>query len=248
MTRAERLRRLEEAVHAGGALRYAEAAERLGCSAMTVRRDVASAPESLAALGGYVVKARARGAYAIERESDVNAAAKAAVAARAARLIADGDTIFLDCGTTTPHLARLLPPHMRLTVVCYALNVAAPLAINPNAQLILLGGLYNASSASFALEEPERALAGLGVVKAFISAGGVHAQRGVSCSSFHEAPVKRAAMRIALRRYLIVDASKLGLIKPAAFAEIDEFDAAIVAPKPVSGPEVERLGGRLLVG
>jgi len=243
-----RLRRLSGALYGRGALHLHEAAALLDVSPMTVRRDIATAPEHFTYLGGYIVAAGADGGYRLDRERDKHAGAKAMVCAHAAGLIEDGDTVFVDCGTTMPHLVRRLPAGLKVTAVCYALNIAEPLAQNPNVQLILLGGLYNASSASFAVDDGLATLARLGVNKAFLSAGGVHAARGVTCSNFHEVAVKQAAMRIALEKHLLVDASKFGQVKSAYFAGVDEF-VSIIASPPAAGvaEELVAKGARLVV-
>lgn len=246
--KGDRLRRLSDALAGREALHLNDAAALLEVSPMTVRRDVATAPELFTYLGGYIIAAGVEGGYRLERERDRQAPDKAMVCAHAARLIEDGDTIFIDCGTTMPHLANRLPAALKVTVVCYALNIAEPLAANPNVQLILLGGLYNASSASFAVDDGLRTLARLGVNKAFLSAGGVHPERGATCSNFHEVAVKQAAIAIALRKHLLVDASKLGQVKSAYFARIDEFNSIITSPlAPQVAREFSDLGGRLVV-
>ncbi len=245
-TRERRLDRLAEIVAAGGPCRLTDAAQMLGCSSMTVRRDVAEAQGRLTTLGGFIVAA-APGAYRIERERDAHVAAKEAIGRRAAELLRDGDAIFIDCGATTPHLARNLPAKLNLTVVTFGLNIANILADNPKIELILMGGRYRASSASFEIDEPRRSLAHLGLAHAFMSAGGVHAGRGATCSNFHEVAAKRAAMEVAVKRFLLVDASKFGLVKRASFAELGAFDQVIVAPAAPDGPEAALLGERLIV-
>ena len=229
---------LAEALGGGRVLHLRDAAALLGVSEMTVRRTIAGMEDRFGYLGGYIVPRRGERGYALDREQAAHARAKAAVAARAAALVEDDDTVFIDCGTTTPHFVRHLPPDRRLTAVCYALNVAEPLAANPNVRLIMLGGLFNASSASFAVDAGGlAALERIGINKAFLSAGGVHGERGVSCSNFHEVPVKQAALRLALRRVLLVDDSKLGKLKPAFFADCTAFDTLVTNP----GPAVEAL-------
>ena len=116
--------------------------------------------------------------------------------------------------------------------MCYALNIAVPFSTMPNVRLILLGGLYNPSSASFSVEDSLATLDRLGINKAFLSAGGVHAEKGVSCSNFHEIAVKQAVMRRALHRTLLVDGSKLGKVRPAPFAALGAFDAIITTAAP----------------
>ena len=55
-------------------------------------------------------------------------------------------------------------------------------------------------------------------------------------------------MEIALEKHLLVDASKLGQVKPAFFASLDQFDSIITSPPP---PDIARefagLGGRLVI-
>ncbi|MDX7951039.1 DeoR family transcriptional regulator [Lichenihabitans sp. Uapishka_5] len=223
---ATRVNALADALAASAPLHLRDAAQLLGVSEMTIRRDIEKVPDRFGYLGGYIVPRAGDAPYVMAQEQGAHEAAKAAIAGRAAALIEADDTVFIDCGTTTPHLVRALPDRP-MTVVCYALNVAAPLAARPNVRLILLGGLYNPSSASFAVEDGLATLARLGINKAFLSAGGVHAERGVSCSNFHEVAVKQAVLRLSERRCLLVDGSKLGKLRPAFFAGLDGFDTLI---------------------
>jgi len=244
---ADRVAALADALRGPGVLHLRDAASVLGVSEMTVRRDVAGVPDRFSYLGGYIVPRTASRAYVMADEQGAHAAAKAAICARAAELIEDDDTVFLDCGTTTPYLVKQLPPGRAITVVCYALNIAVPLSILPHVRLIVLGGLFDGSSASFAVEDGLATLDRLGINKAFISAGGVHAEKGVSCSNFHEVAVKRAAMRVALARCLVVDGSKLGKVKPAPFADLDAFDTVITTDAPGASDIRARFPGRFLL-
>jgi len=228
---AERIVALAAALADSAPLHLKEAASLLGVSAMTIRRDIEKAPDRFGYLGGYIVPRAGDAPYVMAQEQSAHETAKAALGAVAASLVEADDTLFIDCGTTMPHLVRALPD-VHLTVVCYALNIAAALVQRPNVRLVLLGGLYQASSASFAVEDEQAALSRLGVNKAFISAGGVHAERGVSCSHFHEAPIKQAAVRLAERRCLLVDESKLGKVRPVLFGELSHFDTLITNEGP----------------
>ena len=227
--RQQRLGRLTEVVNGVGFLRLREAANLLAVSEMTVRRDIAASRGRLSTLGGYVMSGLDLNGsgYSLDRELDVRRNAKAEACRHALRLIEPSDTLFVDCGTTMPNLAAQLPSDMNLTVVTYALNIAEIVAKRPGVQLLLIGGLYHTSSASFSGEDGLHALKRVRLNKAFFSAGGVHATRGVSCSNFHEVPPKRAAMDSALVSYLIVDSSKFGTVRPAHFADIGEFRALI---------------------
>ncbi len=210
-------------------LKLGAVAADLGVSEMTVRRDVMDSGGRFACLGGHVVGAQndAGGGYALERESDQHMAAKIEACAKAVALVEEDDTIFIDCGTTTPHLASQIPHQLHLTAVCYSLNVADMLSRRQNTRLILLGGYFHPGAASFSGEAALAELGRLNINKAFISAGGVHEHRGVTCSHFHEVAVKETAIARAVNSYLVVDRSKFGKVRAARFADVGAFTAVI---------------------
>jgi len=202
---------------------------------MTVRRDLAAANAPLICLGGYVLEATLPGAeskYSLDQEYDLHTQRKRMACQSAARWVEEGDSIFIDCGTTMTHFAEALPPELNLSVVCYSLNIASIISQRPNTQMILLGGLYHASSGSFASDEALSYLSKLGVNKAFMSAGGVDPQRGASCSNFYEVGIKQAALKSAAEKYIIVDESKLGRFKPAFYSPLDVFSRIVVGGSP----------------
>ena len=222
--------RLRSLLAESGALRLAEAAEMLGVSSMTVRRDLAEAPPELSLLGGHIILQPAgsgRISYSLDAEAGSHAAAKREAAARAVRLIEPGDTIFVDCGTTMPYLIAGLPAEMPVTVVCYALNIAHAACALRRAQVFLLGGLFHPSSATFFSEDALRSIGRIGIAKAFLSAGGLHQTQGASCSNFNEVPVKRAILARAPRAFLVLDSSKLGQVRPAHFAPASAFEQVL---------------------
>lgn len=220
-----RLSRLAAMIAASGPLRLRDAAAALAVSEMTIRRDVAGA-SGLACLGGYVTATGGRpdgSGYVLHQEERAHMAGKRQAAEAAALSVLPGETIFIDCGTTMPFLAAALPAGMKLTVVCYALNIAAIVCRRPETRVILLGGLYHDPSASFWSRESEAMLGRIGLDRAFVSAGGIHHERGVSCSNFHEVPLKQIAMANAQEICLVADATKFDRVMPAYFADLAAF-------------------------
>ena len=224
--REDRLERLRALVSRSGTVRLGDAARALAVSTMTLRRDLAEGETGFDLLGGYIVP-RIQGGYTLDIEQDSHVQAKAEAGRRAASLVRPGETIFVDCGTTMPHLMAALPPDLEVTVVCYALNVAAQASRMQRARLFLLGGLFHSASATFFSEDALRSLEQLGINTAFLSAGGAHETLGASCSNFNEVPVKRAVLERAVRSFLVVDSSKLGQVKPAHFAPMSAFEEVV---------------------
>lgn len=239
---AMRLARLQQALADSGTIHLSDAARLCGVSEMTIRRDVAASEGAMTLLGGRLILAshpQYAPAYDLDRQKDSHAQAKRQLCERAAGFVAHGDTLFIDCGTTLQPLVGRLATRQRITVVTYALNVANAVSLLPEVRLVLLGGLYHASSQSFGSDDMSAAIKRLGINRAFISAAGVHAERGVSCFHFHEVAPKQAAIACAEQRLLVVDKSKIGQVRPAYFAKLDDFDVVItdgdMAPSPESG-------------
>jgi len=226
-----RLAMLTKVVERNGPLHLKKAAAILEVSEMTVRRDIASCDGKLGYLGGYIVagiRNTTLPRYNIsKKDDDTRISHKEAASVLAASLIEEDDILFIDCGTTLPFLAQSIPDDKRLTVVCYALNIADILCSKPKTRVVLLGGLFHPVSATFASDEAMRTLNKLRITKAFFSAGGVHPSQGVSCSHFHEVTVKQAVINNAMKKYVVADSSKFGRVKLAYFADLTSFDAVI---------------------
>lgn len=108
--KADRLEKLGLMLAKQSPLRLSAVAADLGVSEMTIRRDILESAGRFTCLNGHVISAQNDTVdYVLEEELDHHAAAKATACARAAELVENDDTIFIDCGTTTPHLAAMIP-------------------------------------------------------------------------------------------------------------------------------------------
>jgi DeoR family deoxyribose operon repressor len=230
LRKASRVIALLTALSERRVLHIREAAQLLGVSEMTVRRDIANHPDQFAYLGGHIMAAaqiEGDAPYELATAADSHAAAKRDACVNAAGHIRSDETIFIDCGTTLVHLIELIPDNYQVTAICYALNVADRLTRKPNVTIVMLGGLYHPASASFSGNYDLDMLTSMGINVAFLSAAGVDAERGATCEHFHEAQVKQKVLSLARESYLVVDSSKIGKLKRAFFAPMSAFKAII---------------------
>lgn len=244
---ALRLAKLQEALASGGTLHLRDAAELCDVSEMTIRRDLTTQATAISLLGGRLVMANYPGVtpiYDLTEQQASHYQAKYRLCQRALAYIEEGDTLFIDCGSTLMPLLSQLSHFQELTVVTYALNVANAVAALPNVRLVLLGGLFYAASQSFGSDTMVAAIERLGINKALISAAGVDLERGVSCFHFHEVAPKQAAIATAMHRLLVVDASKFGVIRPAYFAALDDFDVVVTDEE--GAPQLLKDNGRIV--
>nr|WP_277350172.1 DeoR/GlpR family DNA-binding transcription regulator [Nonomuraea sp. FMUSA5-5] len=132
---------------------------------------------------------------------------KEAVAARAARLVADGDVVLLDIGTTTMRLARRLRGR-RVTVVTSSLAVLDVLRTDPEVELLLLGGMVRRPYHSLVGVLTEAALGQVVADRVFLGASGVRPDGQLVDTTLAEVPLKRAMLAAAGQVVLLVDRHK----------------------------------------
>jgi DeoR/GlpR family transcriptional regulator of sugar metabolism len=142
MLAAERRQRLTELIAKNGFASLLHLAQQLKASESTIRRDL----ESLAKRGlvrrthgGAMMATEAASVPAFEDRSRSCADQKRAIGVAAAALVADGETVLLDGGTTTFEVARALSGRS-VQVVTNSLPIANVLAGDRRVDLTIVGG------------------------------------------------------------------------------------------------------------
>jgi len=227
LTTYERRQSLSELLRKQPGLRIPELARILGISEGTVRNDL-NALELQGRLtrvhGGAVLNEQPQfpsSSFNIRFHNE--AAAKMKLARRAALLVNDGDSLFLDASTTVYYLARQLSERQRLRVVTNGIDVARLIAENPNNMVILLGGTVGSDGSSVTGLLTEQALDELRLQKAFVSCSGFSVERGMTEVHLAGAHLKRKAIASAQQVFAVVDSSKMGKEDLTPFATIEQI-------------------------
>ncbi|MFI2783112.1 DeoR/GlpR family DNA-binding transcription regulator [Streptomyces sp. ALB3] len=235
--------RLLEILSDQGHLDVLDAAERLGCSAATVRRDLDElARQNLLTRtrGGAVVSAVAYDLplrYKAARKADE----KQRIARAAAELIPAGSTVGLNGGTTTSEVARELalrpePPGggVALTVVTNAINIANELAVRPQVKIVVTGGVARPNSYELVGPLVDSVLRTLALDCTILGVDAVHPRFGAATHDESEAGANRALAECAGKVIVVADSSKLGR---RAFAQVCETSAVSVLVTDRDAPE-----------
>lgn len=167
---------------------------------------------------------------------------KQQVALAASALIPDNATVLLDSGSTTIEIARLLIPR-QVTILTNDLNIATELSQSLSVQLVVLGGMQQKGGYSLTGPDCVEKLHNYHVDLAFLGAGGVDANVGLTTASTAEAEVKRAMMAAAERAYCVADASKFGVMALVSYARLNEVQG-IVTDAEIDEPVVQTLLGQ----
>ena len=122
--------------------------------------------------------------------------------------MADGDTVFLDAGTTTAALAKALAPRTGIQVITNNLLVVQTLA-GSQVGVTLIGGDVRPTSMSTFGPIAQLGLTRLTFDKAFLGADGVVAGRGLCEATVEQAYLKECIIRQAATVFVLVTADKL---------------------------------------
>ena len=216
-------------------------AQRMAVSESTIRRDLTKLQKQgvLRRIhGGAFLEDDAQMEPPFELRAISHQEEKDLVGRAAAEMVRDGEVIFIDGGTTTPFIVPYLADRRGLTVVTCGLNVANALSRNPNIQTIVVGGELHIESQSFAGPLTQEALRAydLRCDRAFIAAGGISAQHGVTNRILDRIPLKRQAMEISRWVIVVADSTKIGVAALGHVAPIESIHALVTDP---SAPPAE---------
>jgi DeoR family fructose operon transcriptional repressor len=225
----ERKQRILTALHRRPTVRVAELSHALRVSTASIRRDLADLERSgllRRTHGGAVTPRLAALEPTLAEKEDQYQAEKAGIAAMAAGFVQEGDTIFLDAGSTTRQIARELLHRRGVTVVTNALNIAWELATS-DLEIVLTGGQLRRGILSQVGPLAEQAIASLHVDILFLAANGVEIEKGVTTPSLIEAQTKRTMVARATRVVLVADHSKFGRVTFGRICGVDQLQDVV---------------------
>lgn len=197
-------------LHQAGRVDVASVAAMLDVSEETIRRDMKLLEEQGALrriYGGAVLPRLDQDRPLLER-GKLNSREKSRVAQLALPLVRDGMSLFIDSGTTTLALARLLAGRA-ITVTTNSINVA----------LLLGGGPTRVNLAPGTLRPKDNALVGYETVAyasrfffdiAFMGISAADIDHGWMDYEEHESVLRRTLKHQARRGVLLVDSRKFG--------------------------------------
>jgi DeoR family transcriptional regulator, aga operon transcriptional repressor len=216
-----------------GFARVTDLAGRFGVSAVTVRADLTAleARDRVRRVrGGAVPPSGLLGERPFESSQWEAPLQKSSIGVHAAAMIAAGDTVILDVGTTTTAIARAL-------VLRNGLNIALELErAAPRISVVVTGGTLRPLQHSLVNPLGTVMLERLRASVAFVGCNGVDPEVGITNVNLPEAEVKRAMLLAARRRVIVADGSKVGEVELAKVCDIEEVSLLITDP--TADPEV----------
>ncbi|MFJ5551823.1 DeoR/GlpR family DNA-binding transcription regulator [Streptomyces sp. NPDC093225] len=241
MTRDARWKTLLDLLVERGRLDVEEAAETLGVSAATIRRDFDQLAEQqlLVRTRGGAVPHGVSYELPLRYRSSRRAAEKERISAAVAELVAPGEVVGLTGGTTTTEVARALAarPDLAtgspaLTVVTNALNIATELAIRPQFKIVVTGGVARPQTYELIGPLADGVLGQITLDVAVLGVDAFDPDHGTAAHDQDEAAINRLLCERARRVVVATDSSKLGRrafarICPTAHVDVLVTDAGV---------------------
>jgi DeoR/GlpR family transcriptional regulator of sugar metabolism len=226
----ERRRGILESARRDGSVDVGQLAVELKVSKETVRRDL----NALERHG--LVRRTHGGAHPVESagfettlafRTTMHVPEKSRIAAAAAELLGDAETVYVDEGYTPQLIAAALPRDRPLTVVTASLSTAGALAAAENINVLLLGGRVRGGTLATVDHWATRMLSGFVIDLAYVGANGISREYGLTTPDPAVGALKAEVMRVAERRVFSGVHTKFGAVSFCRFAQVTDFEAIV---------------------
>lgn len=223
MLTPERHRLILETLKERNTIKIQELVELTNSSESTIRRDLSQLEEEKFLKRIHGGASRLQGKLlepSMDEKSTKNLHEKQKIAQYAASLIEDGDSIFLDAGSSVMEIIPYLNAK-DIVVVTNGIMHIGPL-LEKKVNTYLIGGQ---------IKQTTKAIIGRGAIlsleqyrfdKCFMGVNGIHSQYGYTTPDQEEALIKKTAMNLSREAYVLADDSKFSEISFAKIADLSE--------------------------
>lgn len=212
-----------------GRVSVTDLAKTTGVSEVTIRQDL-----NLLEKQSYL---RRTHGFAVPLDSDDvetrmmnNYPVKRQLAEFAASLVNDGETIFIENGSSNALLARTLAEQKNVTLITVS-SYIAHLLKETSCEVILLGGIYQKKSESMVGPLTRQYIQQVHFSKAFIGIDGWQPETGFTGRDMMRADVVNAVLEKGSEAIILTDSSKFGAVHPYTLGPASHFSRVITDDK-----------------
>jgi len=251
-TSRERREKILELLIENNSVRVSTLCKLFNVSRETIRHDLFKLQEE-----ELIIKEH--GSATLNRESivDIDFAKRARehvvqkrkIGLEAAKMVKDGETIIIDSGSTTPHIAKNIKDMKNLTVITPSLKVTGELGGKEGITVIMPGGIFNPIGYSLYGPQTEEFFLKINANKFFLAIHGVDIEKGLTEINIQIAHLKQVMMNSAKEIILVADSSKFGRVE---YAKVDPLERVntIITDRDLDekiAEEIRKLGINLIL-
>ena len=237
--RADRINAMEQYILKNGSVTLENLVSTFHVSMNTVRRDVIILLERgniKKVYGGVcaIPKIPTELVPPISVRASENSNAKETIGRRAAALVKDHSSIFLDSGSTTEKIIPYLADKKDITVITYSLSAMYAASKYPSIRLVALGGVYSPDTDSFVGLSTAKNTTGMQIDIVFLAASSITLQGGLANNNYMEAEIKRSVLNQNTGKVIVAlaDHSKFEKSAIFSFCPIDSLNAIVTDEVP----------------
>lgn len=228
-----RRQRIIDQIGREGKVRVSELSKAFGTSEVTIRNDLTEL-ERMGLLdrvpGGALQTLQSYYNMDFQQRKEQHPDEKRSIAALTTSLIQDGETLFINSGTTTYYVSIELKKFRNLKIVTNSLSVAMELGSNPTFQIILLGGNLNSQYQFTYGIDAVTNLSKYKAEKVILSLDGVSAKAGLTTYHAEEAELIRLMIKRSRSTIIVADHSKIGHESFSLLGPIEQADYLVTNP------------------
>lgn len=206
-----------------------EIAKRIYVSGATVRRDLQKLEQKgyvKTVYGGVVLTEYSNEIVPVSLRDKENVSAKEYIAAKAAQLINDNETIILDSSSTARRICRHIKNRKNLTVITNNLRICEELK-DTNISLYCTGGAHMRRHDCFIGHLAEEFLKRISASTLFFSSQGITENGDIVDSSEEEVALRRTMLTRAKNKIFLCDSSKFDKNYPFTLCNISDITEMI---------------------
>lgn len=156
-----------------------------------------------------------------------NTKEKKEIAKKAAVLVRDSDTIFLDASSTSFFLAKELAKKQNISIITNSIRIIYHLVETGSNTIIATGGILRSNSLSLVGPLANETIKKYNADKIFASCKGISVEYGATDSNELEIEVKQNMIKQARELIIIADYSKFNKVGLTQFAPIEKINTII---------------------
>lgn len=252
-SKTARRNKIKELLNSGETLRVVELSEQLETSVVTIRKDLDEMERDglLLRVHGGAVKislSPQENSY-IERKNK-NRDAKMAIAAAAAALVEEGESVLINVGSTCAYVCEALKDKQNLIIITNSAAIFNQLSHRDNLTLYFLGGRFDTKIQATVGDDVLAQLSKYTPNKLIVGMDGVDPVAGATAFDHNDDQIiTRKMIAQARQRILVVDDSKIGKVAFSHVANLNQFDILITNYNPEKQSileEIAKLGVKVI--
>lgn len=200
--------------------------EELHVSPATIRQDLTVLEQE-----GLLV--RTHGGAELRETDDlahrmaINYEDKLKIARRAVEFVNEGDTIFVESGSTNAIFVKELTSRKRVTVITSNAFIARTVDQSRGGSVILIGGVYQRESESIVGNLAKSNIDQLNFKQAFLGVDGFTVETGFTGRDMMRAEIVAHIVKKAREVFILTDSSKFGQIHLSQYCRLEDVDRVV---------------------